>query len=200
MVRQKGLEPPTYCLEGSCSIRMSYWRGFGAGDENRTRIPSLEGWCPDHCATPARPVRYVSLAIIAGFRALVKDFLRIFSRFLRAAAVERGCVTGENVVNCRRDAKGGGDMSKLWKPNPDYDPSRPQELWNMPYRRLSNELTPEELTELLRDAEAQQWKALDLNNTNISELPETITRLSSLQALDLSNTSISEVPETIRTS
>ena len=26
MVRQKGLEPPTYCLEGSCSIRMSYWR------------------------------------------------------------------------------------------------------------------------------------------------------------------------------
>ncbi len=25
----------------------------GAGDENRTRIPSLEGWCPDHCATPA---------------------------------------------------------------------------------------------------------------------------------------------------
>ena len=26
----------------------------GAGDENRTRIPSLEGWCPDHCATPAR--------------------------------------------------------------------------------------------------------------------------------------------------
>ena len=26
VVRQKGLEPPTYCLEGSCSIRMSYWR------------------------------------------------------------------------------------------------------------------------------------------------------------------------------
>ncbi len=26
---------------------------IGAGDENRTRIPSLEGWCPDHCATPA---------------------------------------------------------------------------------------------------------------------------------------------------
>ena len=26
LVRQKGLEPPTYCLEGSCSIRMSYWR------------------------------------------------------------------------------------------------------------------------------------------------------------------------------
>ena len=27
--------------------------GLGAGDGNRTRIPSLEGWCPDHCATPA---------------------------------------------------------------------------------------------------------------------------------------------------
>ena len=26
LVRQEGLEPPTYCLEGSCSIQMSYWR------------------------------------------------------------------------------------------------------------------------------------------------------------------------------
>ena len=26
LVRRKGLEPPTYCLEGSCSIRMSYRR------------------------------------------------------------------------------------------------------------------------------------------------------------------------------
>ena len=26
MVRQEGFEPPTYCLEGSCSIRVSYWR------------------------------------------------------------------------------------------------------------------------------------------------------------------------------
>ena len=26
VVRRKGLEPPTYCLEGSCSIRMSYRR------------------------------------------------------------------------------------------------------------------------------------------------------------------------------
>ena len=24
--RQKGLEPLTYCLEGSCSIQLSYWR------------------------------------------------------------------------------------------------------------------------------------------------------------------------------
>ena len=53
MARQKGFEPLAYCLEGSCSILLSYWRIYGAGDENRTRIPSLEGWCPDHCATPA---------------------------------------------------------------------------------------------------------------------------------------------------
>ncbi len=45
LVRQEGLEPPTYCLEGSCSIHMSYWRMFGAGDGNRTRVSSLEGWC-----------------------------------------------------------------------------------------------------------------------------------------------------------
>ena len=26
MARQKGFEPLAYCLEGSCSIRLSYWR------------------------------------------------------------------------------------------------------------------------------------------------------------------------------
>ena len=26
MARQEGFEPPAYCLEGSCSIRLSYWR------------------------------------------------------------------------------------------------------------------------------------------------------------------------------
>ena len=54
MARQKGFEPLAYCLEGSCSIQLSYWRICGAGDGNRTRIPSLEGWCPGHCATPAK--------------------------------------------------------------------------------------------------------------------------------------------------
>ena len=44
MVRQKGLEPPAYCLEGSCSIQLSYWRVYGAGDGNRTHATSLEGW------------------------------------------------------------------------------------------------------------------------------------------------------------
>lgn len=29
------------------------WGFNGAGDGNRTRVPSLEGWCPGRCATPA---------------------------------------------------------------------------------------------------------------------------------------------------
>ena len=31
MARQKGLEPLTYCLEGSCSIQLSYWRIYWSG-------------------------------------------------------------------------------------------------------------------------------------------------------------------------
>ena len=81
-------------------------------------------------------------------------------------------------------------MSQLWEPNPDY-------YGNLPYKRLYGTLTPERLSELLRDAEAQQWEALDLNGTNISEVPESITRLSSLKRLDLSYTNIREVPESI---
>ncbi len=72
LARQEGLEPPAYCLEGSCSILLSYWRmlsrhqaglyralpcdhclAAGAGDGNRTHVPSLEGWCTNRCATPA---------------------------------------------------------------------------------------------------------------------------------------------------
>ena len=26
LLRQVGIEPTTYCLEGSCSIQLSYWR------------------------------------------------------------------------------------------------------------------------------------------------------------------------------
>ena len=66
MARQEGFEPPAYCLEGSCSIQLSYWRirktppegetvsnlnplnpnqrRNGAGDGNRTHVFSLEGW------------------------------------------------------------------------------------------------------------------------------------------------------------
>ena len=40
---------PTELLARICQV--------GAGDGNRTRIPSLEGWCPGHCATPACALR-----------------------------------------------------------------------------------------------------------------------------------------------
>ena len=40
---------PTELLARICQV--------GAGDGNRTRIPSLEGWCPGHCATPAFALR-----------------------------------------------------------------------------------------------------------------------------------------------
>ena len=52
LARQERFELPTYCLEGSCSILLSYWRILavffllnGAGDGNRTHVSSLEGWC-----------------------------------------------------------------------------------------------------------------------------------------------------------
>ena len=89
LVRQKGLEPLAHCLEGSCSIQLSYWREcVGAGDENRTRIPSLEGWCPDHCATPAfalrgnRQLRYINIHRHA-CQAVFIQFFSVFSQALR---------------------------------------------------------------------------------------------------------------------
>ena len=33
MARQAGLEPATYCLEGSCSVQLSYWRFNQVKDE-----------------------------------------------------------------------------------------------------------------------------------------------------------------------
>ena len=42
--RLKGFEPLAHCLEGSCSIQLSYSRTNGAGDGNRTHTTSLEGW------------------------------------------------------------------------------------------------------------------------------------------------------------
>ena len=40
MARQKGLEPLAYCLEGSCSIRLSYWREFWMEQVMRIELAS----------------------------------------------------------------------------------------------------------------------------------------------------------------
>ena len=79
MARQKGLEPLTYCLEGSCSIQLSYWRIFGAGDGNRTRVSSLEGWCS---TIELHPQILFSHRILAHYSSAVKGVLRISGIFL----------------------------------------------------------------------------------------------------------------------
>ena len=40
VVRQKGLEPLAYCLEGSCSIQLSYWREFDLEQVTRIELAS----------------------------------------------------------------------------------------------------------------------------------------------------------------
>ena len=40
MARWKGLEPLAYCLEGSCSIQLSYWR------ESMERVTGIEPASP----------------------------------------------------------------------------------------------------------------------------------------------------------
>ena len=61
---------------------------IGAGDENRTRIPSLEGWCPDHCATPAfalrgnRQLRYITMNPVS-CQAGNAHLLHFFCRFVK---------------------------------------------------------------------------------------------------------------------
>ena len=73
LARLKGLEPLTYCLEGSCSIQLSYKRIYflGAGDGNRTHTTSLEGW---DSTIELHPHRFATLTIIYNQRCNVKSF------------------------------------------------------------------------------------------------------------------------------
>ena len=49
----EGIRTPGLLLRRQLLYPTELLAHSGAGDENRTRIPSLEGWCPGHCATPA---------------------------------------------------------------------------------------------------------------------------------------------------
>ena len=44
--RQEGFEPPTYCLEGSCSILLSYCRIFYSACECMERVMGIEPTYP----------------------------------------------------------------------------------------------------------------------------------------------------------
>ena len=96
MARLKGLEPLAHCLEGSCSIHLSYRRvsrrpppqgtparkGFrlGAGDGNRTHATSLEGWDSTIELHPHRSDGLnVSLSMIAYPAFICQSFFCIFS-------------------------------------------------------------------------------------------------------------------------
>lgn len=47
MARQERLELPTYCLEGSCSIRLSYWRMSipNTHEKKMERVMGIEPTC-----------------------------------------------------------------------------------------------------------------------------------------------------------
>ena len=85
LARLKGLEPLTYCLEGSCSIQLSYKRILnlsqktGAGDGNRPHTTSLEGW---DSTIELHPRSFATLTIIYNQRCNVKSFFKKIRKFL----------------------------------------------------------------------------------------------------------------------
>ena len=58
--RQEGFEPPTYCLEGSCSILLSYWRKSKAG--HLERVMGIEPTYPAWKAG-VLPLNYTRMAV-----------------------------------------------------------------------------------------------------------------------------------------
>ena len=91
-----GFEPTTTCLEGRCSIQLSYGSksgklslhkcneslSFGAGDGNRTHAASLEGWN----STIEQHPQIHCLYIIAQTFSFVKGFFEIFLVFFAAVS------------------------------------------------------------------------------------------------------------------
>ena len=79
MARLKRFELLAHCLEGSCSIRLSYRRALGAGDGNRTHTTSLEGW---GSTIELHPHILATKNIIPIFRRIVKYFFVFFEKTL----------------------------------------------------------------------------------------------------------------------
>ena len=85
MARQKGLEPLAYCLEGSCSIQLSYWR-INETVERVTGIePASPAWKAGALAIVLHPhapsVEIVSFVIIAYAFPAVKKKIAFLPRF-----------------------------------------------------------------------------------------------------------------------
>ena len=81
-------------------------------------------------------------------------------------------------------------MSKLWREKKSF--KRLNEEWSgitdiLPYERLYETLTPEQLQKLLRDAKRLHWQALDLHRCGLETLPPELGNLPDLQFLDLEN-------------
>ena len=104
LARQEGLEPPTYCLEGSCSIQLSYWR---ISMERVTGIgPAYPAW-----KAGVLPLNYTrtcpygfSYQILAQLFRNVKVYLEIFPQFLLWLNFWLFCpkATPENPVFCSK--------------------------------------------------------------------------------------------------
>ena len=73
MARLKGLELPTYCLEGSCSIQLSYWRIF------MERVMGIEPTRPAWKAG-ILPLNYTRISTYSGTVSLYR--LPYFKRFV----------------------------------------------------------------------------------------------------------------------
>ena len=60
MARQEGFEPPTYRLEGGCSILLSYWRISGVRQVERVMgiEPTYPAW-----KAGVLPLNYTRMAI-----------------------------------------------------------------------------------------------------------------------------------------